>query len=61
MKDKDIVIETIHQMPEGVTVQQISEEIAVLAGNCNDGEAVGAERLLSHEEVCENLTAWYFR
>jgi hypothetical protein len=31
MSDKDSVIETIRQMPEVTTLQQISEEIAIMA------------------------------
>ena len=31
MSDKDVVLETLRQMPEAITLDQISEEIAILA------------------------------
>ena len=58
MSDKDIVIETLRQMPEAATLEQISEEIAVLAAIHKAEAAADAGRVTPHEEVRQKLVAW---
>ena len=58
MSDKEVVIETLRQMPEGATLEQISEEIAIMAAIRKGEEAADAGRVTRHEEVRQKLAAW---
>jgi hypothetical protein len=58
MSDKDVVIETIRRMPEVATLEQISEEIAILAAIRKGEEAADAGRVTPHEEVRQKLASW---
>lgn len=51
MTNKDLVIEALRRLPEDVTLEEISEEIAVLAALRRGEEAATAGRVASHEEV----------
>ena len=58
MSDKEVVIETIRQMPEVATLEQISEEIAILAAIRKGEEAADAGQVTSHEQVRQKLASW---
>jgi predicted transcriptional regulator len=58
MSDKEVVIETIRQMPEVATLDQISEEIAILAAIRRGEEAADAGRVIPHEDVRRKLDSW---
>jgi predicted transcriptional regulator len=58
MSDKEVVIETLRQMPEAATLEQISEEIAILAAIRRGEEAAEAGRVTHHEDVRQKLTSW---
>lgn len=57
MSDKDVVIETLRQMPEAATLEQISEEIAILAAIHKGEAAADAGRVIPQEEVRRKLVA----
>jgi predicted transcriptional regulator len=58
VSEKQIALEALRRMPESVTLQQISEEMAILAA-IRRGEAdADAGRVLSHEEVVRRSAAW---
>lgn len=58
MSDKDIVIEAVRKLPESATLNEISEEIAILAA-IKEGEKDADEgRVVSHEEVKKRFAAW---
>jgi predicted transcriptional regulator len=58
MSDKDIVIEAVRKLPESATLNEISEEIAILAA-IKEGEKDADEgRIVSHEEVKKRFAAW---
>ena len=61
MSDKDVVIETIRQMPEVATLEQISEEIAILAAIRKGEEAADAGRVTPNEEVRRKIASWISR
>ncbi len=61
MSDKDVVIETIRSMPEVATLEQISEEIAILAAIRKGEEAADAGRVTPHEEVRRKVASWISR
>jgi hypothetical protein len=56
MSDKDLVIEMLRNLPEDVTLEEISEEVAILAAIRRGAEAAGAGRVVRHEEVKTRLT-----
>ncbi len=58
MSGKDIVIETIRQAPEIASLEQISEQIAILAAIRKGEEAADAGRVTPHEEVRQKLATW---
>ncbi len=60
LSDKQIALEALRQMPESVTLHEISEEMAILAA-IRRGEAdadADAGKLVSHEEVARRSAAW---
>jgi predicted transcriptional regulator len=61
MSDKDVVIETVRQMPEVATLDQISEEIAILAAIRKGKAAADAGLVTPHEEVREKIASWISR
>ena len=58
MSNKELVIEAVRSMPEEATIDQISEEIAILAAIRRGQEAVRAGDVVSHEEVKQGLSKW---
>lgn len=58
MSDRDVVIETLQQMPEAATLEQISEEIAILSAIQAGEEAADAGKVTPHEEVRGKVAAW---
>ena len=58
MSNKELVIETVRSMPEGATIDQISEEIAILAAIRRGQEAIQARDVVTHEEVEKRLSKW---
>ena len=63
MSDKDEVIATLRELPESVSLEEISEEIAILAA-IRRGKAAadaGQVTVTPHEEVRQNLSSWISR
>ena len=61
LTEKQLALETLRQMPESATLEQISEEMAILAA-IRRGEAdADTGRVLSHEEVVRRSAAWTSR
>jgi predicted transcriptional regulator len=58
MNDKEMVIEAVRQLPETVSVEEISEQIAILAAIRKGEEAADAGRVTSHEEVKRQFVQW---
>jgi len=61
MSDKDVVIETIRRMPEVAALEQISEEIAILAAIRKGEAAADAGRVTPRGEVRQKLASWISR
>ncbi len=57
MSNKDLVIEAIRQLPEIVSLEEIAEEIAILAAIEEGTRDVDAGRTVPHEEVKKRLTS----
>lgn len=58
MSDKQRVLDALQRMPENATLEEISEQIAILAAIRRGAEAADAGRLTSHEEVKQRSAAW---
>jgi len=51
MSDKEAVIEAIRELPETATVEEISEEVAILVALRRAKEASEAGRIIPHERI----------
>lgn len=58
MSCKQLVMDALQRMPESATLEEISEEIAILAAIRRGGEAADVGRFLSHEDVKQRSAAW---
>jgi predicted transcriptional regulator len=58
MSNKELVLEAIRGMPDEATIDEISEEIAILAAIRRGEEAADAGHLIPHEEVKQRLAKW---
>jgi len=58
MSSKEIVIDALRRLPEEVTLEEISEEIAILAAIRRGEQAVAEGRVLSHDEVKQRSASW---
>jgi predicted transcriptional regulator len=58
MTDKQRVLETISGLPEQVSLQQIAEEVEILAAIRRGEDAAEAGRTVPHEEVKKLLSSW---
>ena len=58
MSDKEAVIEAIRKLPDTATMEEISEDVAILASLSRAKQASEAGRVVSHEEVKKRLASW---
>jgi predicted transcriptional regulator len=58
LSEKQLALEALQKMPESATLQEISEELAILAAIRRGEAAADAGRILSHEEVLRRSAAW---
>ena len=58
MSDKHLVLELVQRLPEDSTLQQISKEIAFLAGIRVAEEQANRGDLINHERIREELQTW---
>jgi predicted transcriptional regulator len=58
MSNKELVLEAVRGMPDEATIEQISEEIAILAAIRRGQEAVRAGDVIPHEEIKKRLSRW---
>jgi predicted transcriptional regulator len=58
MSNKELVLEAVRGMSDEATIEEISEEIAILASIRRGQEAADAGRLIPHEEVEQRLSKW---
>lgn len=58
MSNKDMVIETVRELPEEVTFEEIIERIAILAAIRRGEEAADKGQVVGHEEVKKRVAAW---
>ena len=58
MSSKQLVLELIRTLPEETTLDEIREQIALLAAIRRGEEAADAGQVVPHEEVKQRLAAW---
>jgi predicted transcriptional regulator len=58
VSDKEFALESLRKMPEDVSIEQISEEFAILAAIRRGEAAADAGRVLTHAEVVRRSAAW---
>jgi predicted transcriptional regulator len=56
--DKQIAFNALQQMPESATLEEISQELAILAAIRRGEAAADAGRTLTHAEVKQRSAAW---
>jgi predicted transcriptional regulator len=58
MSSKELVIEAVRKLPEDATLDEICEEIAILAAIRRGEQAADAGHVTPHEEVKKRLASW---
>jgi predicted transcriptional regulator len=58
LSQRDLVIETIRKLPQEVTIDEIIEEIALVAALRKGEQDADSGRTISHEQVRETMAAW---
>jgi predicted transcriptional regulator len=58
MKDKQVAIETINHLPEDASMEQIAEELQIMAALRKGKEDIRAGRTKTHAEVEQMFEAW---
>jgi len=58
MKDKQVAIETINHLPEDASMEEIAEELQIMAALRKGKEDVKTGRTKSHAEVEKMFEAW---
>jgi predicted transcriptional regulator len=56
--DMQIAFNALKRMPESATLEEISEEMAILAAIRRGEAAADAGRTLTHEEVTQRSASW---
>jgi predicted transcriptional regulator len=51
MTDKDLVIDALRKLPEEISIEQILEEIQILAAIRRGEQAADAGKVIPHEDV----------
>lgn len=58
MTEKEAIIEAIEKLPDGATLEDIQEELAILASIRQAETDVDAGRFVPHDEVKKRIAEW---
>ena len=58
MSAKQLVIQAVRALPEDATVDEIADEIAILAAIERGEKDIAAGRVLPHQEVVKRARGW---
>ena len=61
MTEKEAVIEAIEKLPAGATLEDIQEELAILASIRQAETDVDAGRFVPHDEVKKRIAEWLIK
>lgn len=56
--DKELAVQALREMPDSVTLEEIGEELAILAALRKGKQALDEGRVVSHEEVKRRSATW---
>jgi predicted transcriptional regulator len=59
MTAKEIVIERTRELPDDATLEDIVEELQILAAIRQGQADVEAGRVVSHEQACQRMESWF--
>ena len=58
MSDKQMVIDVVRELPEETTLEEILEQVRILAALQRSAEDADAGRVIPHEEVNKRAASW---
>jgi predicted transcriptional regulator len=58
MSDKEMVMDVVRELPEESTLEEILEQVRILAALQRSAEDADAGRVISHEEVKKRAASW---
>jgi predicted transcriptional regulator len=58
MSDKEAVLEAVRQLSDAATIDEIIEQIAILAAIRGGERAADAGQIISHEEMKQRAAEW---
>ncbi len=58
MTNKQLVIETVRELPDETSLDDIAERIAILAAIRKGEQDADAGRTISHEELMRQMKTW---
>jgi hypothetical protein len=58
MTDKELVLDTVHKLPDDTPLEKISEEIEFLVAVQRGLKALDEGRVVSHEDVKARVASW---
>ena len=58
MSNKETVIEAVRNLPEDATLEEISEQIAILAAIRRGEKAIAEGKTVTHDVVKERSASW---
>ncbi len=58
MSAKDLVLKTVRKMSDKMTIEEILEELAILAAIRQGEEAADEGKVISHEEMKKRVNSW---
>ena len=61
MTDKQLVLDTVHKLPDDTPLEKISEEIEFLVAVQQGLKALDEGRVVSHEDVKARVASWAHR
>jgi predicted transcriptional regulator len=61
MTDKEAVLDALNRLPENASLEEITEELQIMAGVRRGREAIAAGRTKTQEEVKQLVDSWATR
>jgi predicted transcriptional regulator len=58
MSNKEMVIDAVRELPEEATLEDILEQIKILAALQQSAQAADAGQVIPHEEVKKRVASW---
>jgi len=59
MSAKEVALDAIHRMPEGISWEELMEELEILADLRRADAEIDAGDFVTHEEVKREIATWF--